>query len=200
VPKPINIGFWYYRAGSLLTYPTECFSIEKMDIDSDNRSWYLIYTKPRSEQKAVTHLDEQGFKTYLPRCRIQKMRKSRRIAVTEALFPNYLFIRLDDKLDNWAPIRSTPGVSKLVRFGQMPARVPDIFIDSLKANDDENGLQEIASPSFKHGDKVRLLDGPMAGLEAIYQTAKGSDRAMIMLSVLGNLTRVELKSDGLEHV
>jgi len=170
-----------------------------MDIDTDNRSWHLIYTKPRSEQKALTHLDEQGYKTYLPKCRIQKMRKSRRVAVTEALFPSYLFIRLDDQLDNWAPIRSTPGVNKLVRFGQMPARVPDTFIDKLKANDDEDGLQEIALPGFEPGDKVRLTDGPMAGLEAIYQTAKGSDRAMIMLDLLGKLTRVELKSDGLER-
>lgn len=171
-----------------------------MDSAPHHRSWYLIYTKPCGEQKAFSHLNEQGYETYLPRCRVTKRRQSRRITVTEAMFPNYLFIRLDNKQDNWAPIRSTPGVNRLVRFGLTPARVPQNFIDRLKQNEDESGLQEITSLTFSRGDKVRLLDGPMAGYEAIYQTEKGSDRAMIMLNILGKLTQVELDPAALEHI
>ncbi len=170
-----------------------------MHKDTTNRSWYLIYTKPRSEYKALTHLNEQGYEIYLPQCHIQKVRKSRRVVVTEALFPNYLFIRLDSKSDNWAPIRSTPGVNKLVRFGHMPTQVPDIFIENLKSSEDENGMQEITSASFEAGNKVRILDGAMAGLEAVYHTPKGSDRALIMLNILGKLTQVELATDRLER-
>ena len=166
-----------------------------MDTGKDNRSWYLIYSKPRSEQKACLHLDEQGYETYLPRCCIQKIRKSKRILLVEPLFPSYLFIYLDSQLDNWAPIRSTPGVNKLVRFGPMPTPIPDHFIDQLKNNEDEQGLQTIAQPKLKTGDKIRILDGSLAGLDAIYQTTKGSDRAIIMLKILGQLTQVELKTD-----
>ena len=38
----------------------------------------------------------------------------------------------------------------------------------------------------------------MAGLEAIYHTTKGSDRALILLKILGKATPVELETEQLE--
>lgn len=161
----------------------------------ENRSWYLIYTKPRSEQKAQRNLADQGFETYLPLFH-SKVRKGARL---KALFPNYLFIRLDKKTDNWAPIRSTPGVSKFVRFGPVPAMVPDSFIQVLQQNEDTDGYQLMANPVFQTGDKVRILDGALAGLEAVFGMAKGSDRALVLLDIVGKLTRVELETNRLER-
>jgi nucleoside-diphosphate-sugar epimerase len=43
------------------------------------------------------------------------------------MFPRYLFIRPDpaDESHSWAPISSSRSVSKLARFGQQPATVPE---------------------------------------------------------------------------
>ena len=161
----------------------------------ENRSWYLIYTKPRCEQKARQNLADQQFETYLPLFQSIKPKG----AQTRALFPNYLFIHLDEKTDNWAPIRSTPGVSRLVRFGQLPARVPDSLIQLLKQNEDPDGYQLMANPVFRKGDKVRVLDGALAGLEAVFGMTKGSDRALVLLDIVGKLTRVELELNRLER-
>jgi transcriptional antiterminator RfaH len=158
-----------------------------------NRSWYLVYTKPQSEQKAKVHLEEQGFETYLPLFRTRKTRKKNSDAV-KPLFPGYLFLFLDEQEDNWAPIRSTPGVSRLVRFGTMPAKVPGVLVQNLKSNENELGLQEIISPAFKEGDKIVVVDGPMEGLEAIFKTTKGSERVLILLNLIGKLTQVELEA------
>jgi len=164
-----------------------------MQSEIDNRAWYLIYTKPRSEKKARTHLREQGYEVYLPLFQCRKHRGAQWCSVIEPLFPSYVFVRLDDQLDNWAPIRSTPGVTKLVRFGDVPGKVPEEFIEALRTRENEMGLQPIAEPRLRSGDKVRLLEGPMAGLEAVFRTSKGADRALIMLSILGKLTAVEVK-------
>ncbi|HSA40732.1 MAG TPA: transcription termination/antitermination NusG family protein, partial [Mycobacterium sp.] len=43
--------------------------------------------------------------------------------VEESLFPGYLFIQLDAQ-SNWAPLRSTRGVSRLVVFSGYPLPVP----------------------------------------------------------------------------
>jgi len=32
----------------------------------DTRAWYLLYTKPRQEQRAVENLKRQGYIAYLP--------------------------------------------------------------------------------------------------------------------------------------
>ena len=159
------------------------------------RNWYLVFTKPRQEQKANRHLREQDFETYLPYCRTQRVRQARRVAVNEPLFPGYLFIRLDTCTDNWAPIRSTPGVSRLVRFGATPTPVPDACIALLRQHEDAQGLHPIGQAELHKGDKVRVLDGPFAGLEAVYLTPRGSDRAMILLNVLGSLKPVEIAQE-----
>ena len=158
-----------------------------------DRSWYLIYTKPRCEHKARQNLREQGFTVYLP------LYETKRPVREKPLFPNYLFINLHEKSDNWAPIRSTPGVSKLVRFGQQPAKVPDSLVQLLQQNENNLGYQVMKRPLFQPGEKVRVLEGPLAGLEAAFGMTKGSERAMVLLDIVGKMTRVEVHTDQLER-
>ena len=91
---------------------------------SDNKAWYVIQAKPRSEFAARDNLERQGYSTYLPVVSQPRRRNNRRIYITDPLFPRYLFIHLNKSTDNWSPIRSTLGVSKLVSFGFMPAMMP----------------------------------------------------------------------------
>lgn len=39
--------------------------------------------------------------------------------------------------------------------------------------------------AFTPGDKVAILSGPFAGLEAIYTMPKSADRALLLISLLG---------------
>ncbi len=65
--------------------------------------WYLIHTKPARETTAADHLERQGFKTFLPRTRRQVRHAGRWRERIEAMFPRYLFVRLDTEEDDWAP-------------------------------------------------------------------------------------------------
>ena len=87
-------------------------------------AWYLLYSKPRQEGVAVENLKRQGYETYLPLIRTRRRRQGQYVSLVEPMFPRYLFIHLSDQTDNWGPIRSTLGVSGLVRFGDLPAQVP----------------------------------------------------------------------------
>ena len=59
------------------------------------KSWYLVYTKPRQEEVALTNLTRQGYGVYLPRLRQLRKRSGKQVPVVEPLFPRYLFIHLD---------------------------------------------------------------------------------------------------------
>ncbi len=87
--------------------------------------WYAVCCKPRQEAIAEENLLRQGFHVNLPRIRIRRHRRGQWIDAIEALFPRYLFIRIDPYRCNTAPVRSTRGVVGLVRFGGQPAVVPD---------------------------------------------------------------------------
>jgi len=146
--------------------------------------WYLIHTKPRHEKCALQNLEQQGYQCYLPTIPTERLRQGALTLADEPLFPRYLFIRLDrgETAKSWSPIRSTRGVNRMVSFGREPARVDDALIDALKVR--EATLQDQPERLFKPGERVRLGDGPFAGIEGIYQMTEGERRAMVLIELI----------------
>ena len=141
--------------------------------------WYVVHTKPRQEQRALENLQNQGFQVWLPKMEVEKLRLGRLTKVTEPMFSRYLFIRLDTTQSNWSPIRYTLGVSKLVSFGNVPAAVPDEFIEAL-----QNAPQRAPQHMLNPGDEVAFIDGPLCGLKGIFQQRDGELRAMVLIELL----------------
>jgi transcriptional antiterminator RfaH len=50
----------------------------------------------------------------------------------EALFSRYLFVELNRTDSNWVPLRSTRGVSGLVRFGAMISSLSSDQLNGIK--------------------------------------------------------------------
>jgi transcriptional antiterminator RfaH len=154
---------------------------ENMD-ETSPTSWYLVSTKPRQEKTALTNLTRQGYICYLPLIRIERIRNGKLQLSNEPLFSRYLFVQLDTSGQgkSWSPIRSTLGVSHLVKFGMQPARISNELVNQLKT-------REAARPTtvlFHPGDTVVVTAGPFSGIEAIYQTADAEQRSMILLNLL----------------
>lgn len=164
------------------------------------KAWYLIYCKPRQENVAKRNLERQGFVIYLPLARQYRRRRGQRVDVVAPLFPRYLFIYLSKETDNWRPIRSTLGVSSLVRFGQHPAAVPHDLVAFLQTRDDAQGVQDLPLPGFQAGQGVRVTEGVMREYEGIYLAKSGKDRVLILLEIMGKGTRVVVPSDHIEPI
>jgi transcriptional antiterminator RfaH len=164
------------------------------------KHWYLIYTKPHKEQVARENLERQGYDTYLPMARIRRRRLGKGANRIEPLFPRYLFIKLDTQTDNWSPIRSTLGVSNLVKFGMHTSIVPEALIELLAERCDEEGIQDVTSAEFRNGEAVRVMEGPMTGLEGVFLAKTSSDRVLVLLDIVGKHTRVSMATEKLEPV
>lgn len=146
--------------------------------------WYVVFTKPRQETIALGQLERQGYTCYLPLRAVEKLRRGRRIHGTEPLFNRYLFVRLGGGLDgpSWTPIRSTLGVSHVVRFGSEPAWAADGLIEQLRRC--EPIALGRAEPLYQPGDRLRINEGPYAGLSAVYQMDDGDARARVLIQLL----------------
>jgi len=166
---------------------------------SDERRWYLVYTKPRQEEVAERNLLRQQYHIYLPRVMQVRRRRGRRVSRVEPLFPRYLFIDLDTRNDNWAPIRSTYGVSNLVRFAGQPAVVPRELVTGLQRRDDTQGIQRVPVEEFTPGGRVRIVEGPLMGYEGIYEAKSSRDRVTILLDIVGRRSRLSLDPVRLER-
>ena len=151
-----------------------------------NHAWYLVHTKARQEDTAITNFQRQNFRCYIPMLYVEKVRRGKPVVVAESMFPSYVFVQLDTseniKGQSWSPIRSTLGVRELVKFG---GHAPKVDAELITALHEREQLQQ-SNPQalFAAGDKVVITDGPFAGIEAIYQTADAERRSMILLSML----------------
>jgi transcriptional antiterminator RfaH len=157
--------------------------------------WYLIRTKPNAESTAEVNLDRQGYEVYCPRL-VQSMPcRGRWRERVVSLFPGYLFLRLDEGRQLLAPVQSTLGVASAVRFGPSYAIVPDTVVQELRERaNPETGMHRLKLPArLVPGARVRILAGPFEGLEGIFQRETGSERAIVLLHVLGQIASVGVR-------
>jgi transcriptional antiterminator RfaH len=161
-------------------------------LEESGNSWFAVYTKPRQERVALENLERQGFSCFLPMADnpYQRRRQARR---SEPLFPRYLFLNARPDQQSLAPVRSTRGVATLVRFGIKLAHVPETVIRVIHDRIDSNtGLVKLDPVPVKPGDNVKVFDGPLAGLQGVFRERKGESRALLLMSLLGRESTVEV--------
>lgn len=158
-------------------------------------NWYLIYSKSRQEQRAQQHLANQGFESFAPQITVKKIRAGKTVQLTEPLFPRYIFLKCP-QTPNLSTIRSTRGVAGLVRFGDKLATVPSSLINHLLKNQLQLQQQLPVQP-FQPGDKLEILNGPFASLNAVFQQTDGEQRSIILLNFLGQQLQLSMENKDL---
>jgi transcriptional antiterminator RfaH len=148
------------------------------------KNWYLIKTKPQQEVIATQNLTNQNFEIFFPKAVIKNK--------TTPLFPSYLFVKLDDKTQNWMPIRSTKGVSNFVRFGLSFAKVPNQIINLIKTQQQQTIEKMINICSHHKGDYLEIQTGVFKGQQAIFQNYNSSDRVTVLLKLIGQQQAITL--------
>lgn len=158
--------------------------------DTVPQAWFAVLCKPRAEAIARTHLQRQQFTCLLPMVRQLRRGVRGMQQQIEPLFPRYLFIETDADGRTLAPVRSTRGVSGLVRFGERAARVPGSVIATLRARLQEDGTIGLSVPAFVPGQSVRVTQGPFAGIHAIFESNSGAERVRLLMAVMGERVSV----------
>lgn len=165
-------------------------------IHAQELPWYVVYTKASQERVAETHLLRQGYQVYLPRTKILKKRKLQaetQVAAYEAMFPRYIFFQARDFEHSIAPVRSSVGVSKLVRFGSEPAKLSAETLNKIR---EAEALQQASSYEdlcgLKPGKKVVVNEGPLLGLDGLISEIS-KERVMVLMHLLGREAKVSFK-------
>ena len=159
----------------------------------ENSKWLLVYTKAKEEQRAKKNLENQGFEIFLPMIAFTKVNQSKAITL-KAMFPGYLFVKINTELDRWNRIKSTRGVSHLVVFGQRFAEIPNQVIAYLKSEADENDIfkQKITRQEFQKGDKLVIEKGMFKDKEATFLAKKSKERVRILLRFVNHLITADI--------
>src|SRR5262245_46915511 len=151
--------------------------------------WACARLERHHEHVALHCLGLNGYATYYPRLRQQRLSHGRKIEFRPALFPGYCFVAIELQ---WHAARWSVGVLSLIMDGSRPAKVADSIIDEIRARE-RNGLVELPQRDrLKPGDRVRVLQGPLQGHLGLYAGQRPHERVLVLLALLGSPQRVEL--------
>jgi transcriptional antiterminator RfaH len=155
--------------------------------------WLVVMTKPRMESVAKLHLERQGFCVYLPTWVDLKRRSNRWKKVQTVMFPRYLFVKTAHEDQSILPIRSTCGVSQLVRFGTAPAKASDCLIREIQRMEATRDFSGDKLTPFNRGEEVIVASGPFKGISAKVLSSD-QHRVILLLQVLGKTQKLEFEA------
>jgi transcriptional antiterminator RfaH len=163
------------------------------------RDWLVLYTKPRCEQEVERILNAHGIEVYLPALHVKH--KGHKQTARKPFFPRYLFARVDLSCTALSSIVWTPGLTGVVNFEGEVAQVSGEVIDFIRQR-----LVTLQSagydglPHFKPGEPLRVTSGPLRDLAAVFERRlSGTDRARILVHLLGRMTACEVRLEQLER-
>lgn len=154
--------------------------------------WYAAQTRATYECIAVLNLQDQGFQCFLPM--IEKtIRHARRSTIARrALFPGYVFTKLDLTRDRWRSINGTRGVMRLIMAENRPQPVPEGVVEHMQAQLDARGLYQLGD-GLTMGARVEIISGPLAQNFGEIVALDDRGRARVLLDILNGKIAVRLQ-------
>lgn len=146
----------------------------------------MVQCKPQQDERAEENLMRQGFGCSRPVCRRERMLRGKRQIIEESLFPGYLFIHMPVG-SNWAPLRSTRGVARIVAFGGRPLAVADDLIETLQSRVNTQLISQ-----FTPGEHVVIKDHGFEGVESIFMAMEGDERVILLINLLNRQQQISL--------
>ena len=167
-----------------------------VDLDSRN-GWYALYTRHQHEKRVHQILTGKGFQSFLPLYETAHQWKDRVKRVSLPLFPCYVF--LQGPLTQWLPVLTTPGIHTVVGFGGQPASISGAEIDAIRCVV-ENSVKVEPHPFLRCGDRVRVMAGPLRGLEGILLRKKNWCKLLLSVEMLQRSVAVEIDAAMVQRV
>jgi len=160
----------------------------------DILTWKAAYTGQHHEKSVARHLAGLGVECFLP-LYVQERHWSnnRRPSLELPLFPNYLFVRVSAQ--SRVQVLKTPGVIDIVGRNSITDRITDEEIEILRSG---LHLRKPEPHVFELGENVRIMSGPLSGLEGVVLRQKGSLRVVITVPLIRQSVSVEIAASELE--
>jgi transcription antitermination factor NusG len=158
-------------------------------------NWYALHTRSRHEKRVAERLSSQELETFLPVHRSRRTWKNGVHAMVDTpLFPCYLFARAT--IYERFSLLQHPGVLGFASSTSRPTVIPDEEISVLRAATES--LRAEPHPYLNSGDAVRIVAGPLAGMEGILTRRKQEYRVVLSIEAIMRSIIVEVSEFDIE--
>lgn len=144
--------------------------------------WCALWTHAHCEQLVHDQLAAKDFEVFLPLITVWSRRGGVRHQIRVPMFPGYLFLRHAIDKASYIEIQKTRGLTRILgERWDRPAIVADAEIEAVQRLLDTM-LPVVAHPYLQEGQRVRIVDGPLADVEGILVQDK-PNKGLFVLSV-----------------
>lgn len=154
--------------------------------------WYAVHVRTQYERKVADALTGKGYECLLPSYRERRNWSDRTKVIELPLFPGYVFSRFDVEVR--LPILTIPGVIAVAGVGRVPKPLDEHEIEQVRRVT-QIGYPAQPWPYLKMGQKVRIIAGPLTGVEGLLVNWRGQTRVVLSLTDLQKSMSVIVESD-----
>ena len=137
--------------------------------------YYVIQVKTGKEQQAIEDIlknkpDDASFDVFSPYRKSLRKFKGVMREVVERCFPGYVFVETNDAQRLFKQLYFTPGFQRLLGREEgtenfLPLDKDESRMVDILYSKNNNRITEISNIEVKEGEMIRVLDGPLMGLE-----------------------------------
>ncbi len=145
---------------------------------STDPQWFAATVRPQHEAAVARAFETRGFEPFSPTYEMRSQWTDRSKTLRRPLFPGYVLCRFERSAK--ATVVKTPGVTSIVGFGGVAVPIADDEVERVKTMvASELPLQPW--PFLEQGDRVRIEQGPLRGLDGF--VVRGQDDYRLVVNV-----------------
>jgi transcription antitermination factor NusG len=167
------------------------------ETDALDPRWFAVWTRSRQEKMAAAMLGTLGVQHFLPLKPELRQWSDRKQTVDLPLFSGYLFVRMDPNKDSRLQVLKTPGVAGFVGNNAGPLPIPDQQIEDIRTVLTER-VECTVLPLLEQGACVRVVRGPLAGVEGRLLQGNSTSRLLISIEMIHKSLAVSVARQDVE--
>jgi transcription antitermination factor NusG len=171
----------------------------KPDRPAGHAAWYAVWTRSHCEQAVAQQLSARRFESFLPEIGTWSSRAGASRLIRVPMFPGYLFVRTAVDKHRYVEMLQVRGLVRVLGDGwDRLAPIPDADVEAIQRVV-EAGVPVLPHAHLTHGDRVSVVDGPLAGVEGIFvQDRPHKGRLVLSIDLLGRSVAVEVDCAAVE--
>jgi transcription antitermination factor NusG len=169
------------------------------EMHAKDARWFALWTRSRYEKVAAAMLGNAGVEHFLPLKSEIHQWSDRKQRVSVPLFSGYLFVRLNPNRDSRLQVLKAPGIAGFVGNSTGPLPIPDQQIEDIRTVLLRR-VECTALPLLEEGDRVRVVRGPLAGIEGRLARGNSTSRLLISIEMIHKTLAVTVSRDDVELV
>lgn len=162
----------------------------------DKQHWYVAYVRSCREKVAAEKLARFGYEYYLPIQRVQRQWSDRKKIIDKLVLPRMIFVHCTEMERR----KSLELVNDLYKYitekGPFTASIiRDVEMEAFREMVEKGGRDvRVVGQTVVPGDRVRIVSGPLEGLEVELISVSGTRCIAVHLGPIGTAT-IDLETD-----